>query len=164
MKLRIENQLKINTMKKALLIVLTTFAGFIASAQFVAKVEMKEDIPGICDKNEVYALFPGLKGQEEAVCPVSKEKILKRLNEEVTFLKDNPKFRAEGMIDIYINCEGEMVLCKMDKGTKNDELDKQILAVFNSLGDWKKGQLNGNGVDSIKLYSFTIKKGVFSFD
>jgi hypothetical protein len=37
-------------MKKTLIIVLTSFVGLTASAQFVAKMEVKEDIPGICDK------------------------------------------------------------------------------------------------------------------
>ena len=76
-------------MKKTLLILFTTLTGLTVSAQFVARMEVKEDIPGICDKNEVYALFPSLKGQEEAICPMTKDEILIKLNAEVTFLKDN---------------------------------------------------------------------------
>ncbi|MNE49286.1 hypothetical protein D3C87_21320 [compost metagenome] len=151
-------------MKKTILIITTLFLGFAASAQFVARVEMKEDIPGICDKNEVYALFPGFKGQEEAVCPLTKAEILKRLNEEVAFLKLNPKFSGDGMIGIFINCEGEMVQCEMDNKTKNEELDKQIEAVFSSLGVWKSGKLDGKNVDSHVLFSFKVKKGKITFD
>ena len=44
-------------MKKTILTLIIGFIGLTASAQFVAKMEVKEDIPGICDKNEVYALF-----------------------------------------------------------------------------------------------------------
>lgn len=137
---------------------------WIAPAQFVARMEVKEPIHGICDKDEVYALFPGFGGQEEAVCPVSKDEILKRLNSEVQFLKDNPKFGGKGMIGVIINCKGEVVQCKMDNKTKSPELDKQIEAVFNSLGEWKAGKLNEKDVDSSKLFSFKIKNGKVSFD
>lgn len=151
-------------MKKTILTLIIGFIGLSASAQFVAIMEIKEDIPGICDSNEVYALFPSFKGQEEAICPVSKEEILKRLNAEVQFIKDNPKFKGKGMIGLIINCKGEVVQCKMDNKTESAELDKQIEEVFNSLGDWKAGKLNGRNVDSSKLYGFKIKKGKITFD
>jgi hypothetical protein len=151
-------------MKKAMIILLMVGSGLTVSAQFVAKMEVKEDIPGICDKNEVYALFPSFKGQEEAVCPVTKNEILQRLNSEISFLKDNPKFKDEGMIGLVINCKGVVVKCKMDNKTKSTELDKQIEAVFNSLGSWKAGKLNGKEVDTSRLFSFKIKNGKFYFD
>jgi len=68
------------------------------------------------------------------------------------------------MIGLVINCKGEVVQCKMDNKTKNPELDKQIEAVFNSLGSWKAGKLNGKEVDSSRLFSFKIKNGKFYFD
>lgn len=150
-------------MKKIILTLLFGFTGFTASAQFVAKLEMKEAILGIYDKNEVYALFPSLDGQEEAVCPLTKEEILIRLNSEVQFLKDNPKYKDKGMIGLIINCNGEIIQCEMDNETRTPELDRQIEAVFNSLGIWKSGKLDGKNVDSSILFSFTIKKGVISF-
>ncbi|HCZ35026.1 MAG TPA: hypothetical protein DHV26_03780, partial [Cytophagales bacterium] len=63
-------------------------------------MEVKEPIDGLCNDKEVYALLPMLKGQEEAVCPVTKEQILERLNNEVQFIKDNPKYSDKGMIGI----------------------------------------------------------------
>jgi hypothetical protein len=104
-------------------------------------MEVKEDIPGICNKNGVYALIPSFKGQEEAVCPVPEEEILKRLNAEVTFLKDNPGYNDKGMINLIINCRGELVYCRMDNKTQSPDLDKQIEAVFSTLGEWKAGKL-----------------------
>jgi len=151
-------------MKKTILILLTSVFGLTASAQFVAKMEVKEDIPGICDKNEVYVLFPSFNGQEEAVCPVTKDEILQKLNSEVSFLKDKPKYKDKGMIGLVINCKGEVVKCKMDNKTKSIELDKQIEAVFNSFGTWKTGKLNGKEVDTSRLFSFNIKNGKFTFD
>ena len=151
-------------MEKVIFGILVSLSGLTASAQFVAKMEVKEPIEGICDENEVYALFPMFNGQDEATCPVTKDEILKRLNSEVQFLKDNPKYKDKGMIGLVINCKGEVVKCKMDNKTKRPELDKQIEDVFNSLGEWKAGKLNGKEVDSSKLYSFKIKKGKITFD
>lgn len=151
-------------MKKISLMVFSTLCAMTASAQFVAKMEVKEDIPGICDKNEVYALFPSFEGQVEAVCPMTDEEILAKLNAEVTYLKENPKYKDKGMIGLIINCKGELIQCRMDNKTKNPELDKQIEAVFNALGVWKAGKLDGKEVDTSRLYSFKIKNGKFTFD
>lgn len=151
-------------MKKIIFTAFVAMITFSASAQFVARMEVKEDIPGICDKNEVYALFPSLKGQKEAVCPISEKEIAKRLNAEVQFLKDHPKFKGKGMMGLIINCKGEVVQCKMDNKTKSKELDEQIESVFNNLGEWKPGKLNKKAVDSSRLFSFKIKKGKLSFD
>ena len=151
-------------MKKSIFILLLIAFRINASAQFVARLQLKDSIAGICDMANVYALFPGFGGQVEAHCPVSKEDILNRLNTEVTYLKANPKFKGKGMIGIIINCKGKVVQCKMDNTTGNTELDAQIEAVFNSLGEWKAGKLNDLEVDSSRLFSFKIKKGVISFD
>ncbi|MEN7548779.1 hypothetical protein AAG747_12735 [Rapidithrix thailandica] len=151
-------------MKKVIFAIAISFMSLHASAQFVAKMEVKEPVKGICDINEVYSLFPMFKGQVEAVCPKSKDEILKHLNTEVQFLKENPKYKDKGMIGLIINCKGEVVQCKMDNKTKSPELDRQIEAVFNSLGAWKAGKLNGKEVDTSRLFSFKIKKGVISFD
>ena len=68
------------------------------------------------------------------------------------------------MIGIVINCKREVVKCKMDNKTKDSELDKQIEAVFNSLGNWKAGKLDGKEVDSSRLFSFKIKNGKITYD
>ncbi len=151
-------------MRKLFLTLLTILIYSTSFGQFVAKMEVKEPIEGICDANEVYALFPSFKGQDLAICPISKDKILERLNNEVQFLKENPKYKDKGMIGLVINCKGEVVRCKMDNKTKKTELDKQIEEVFNSLGSWKSGKLNGKKVDSSRLFSFKIKKRKFTFD
>jgi hypothetical protein len=149
--------------KTSLITLLVSIFWHTATGQFVAKMEVKEPIEGLCNDKEVYALFPSFKGQEEATCSLSKESILERLNAEVPFLKDNPKFKDEGMIGLIINCRGEIVKCKMDNKTKNAELDKQIETVFNSLGPWKAGKLDGKQVDTSRLFSFKIKGGKISF-
>jgi len=151
-------------MKKIFILPVLFLAYCSAMPQFVARMEVKDSIPGICDSKEVYALFPMFKGQEEAICPVSKDSIVKRLNSEVSFLKENKKYKDKGMVNIIINCKGEVVKCEMDNKTKSEELDRQIVAVFNSLGSWMAGKLNGKPVDSSRLWSFEIKKGEIAID
>lgn len=152
-------------MKKTIYTALLSLVGLNLNAQFVATVEIKEPIEGICNDKEVYALFPMLDGQVEAVCPLTDDEIVKRLNAEVQFLKDNPKFKGEGMVSVMINCKGEVVQCKIDNETSSSELDEQIVAVFKTINEgWKAGKLNKKSVDSMLLYSFTVKKGVISFD
>ena len=93
-----------------------------ASAQFVAKMQLKEPIKGLCS-NDVYTLLPSFKGQKEPICPVSVEDITKRLNQEVTYLKDSSNYEDKGMVDIIINCKGEVVKCEIDNKTRNPILD-----------------------------------------
>ena len=151
-------------MKKIFIILITLIFSITASAQFVARMEVKDSIPDICDANEVYALFSSLDGQVKAICPLSEVSILTRLNSEVAFLKDKPKYKDEGMMHLVINCKGKVVQCIMSNKTKNPELDKQIEQVFNSLGEWKAGKLDEKEVDSVQLFSLIIKKGVIAFD
>lgn len=151
-------------MKKVFLTLVIASIGLSVSAQIVAIREIKEPIEGICNRKAVYALFPGLDGHEEAISPITKEEILKRLNSEIDFLKNNPKYKDKGMIGLIINCKGEVVDCEMDINTQSPELDKQIEEVFNSLGAWNPGRLFGKEVDSTVLFSFKIKKGVIRFN
>ncbi len=149
-------------MKRIIILLLLSATYLTSSAQFVARMEVKEPIKGVCDEKNVYAIFPGFKGQEEAKCPVSSKEIAQRLNTEVTFLKDSASYNDKGMVNIIINCKGEIVQCKIDNKTRHSELDGQIVAVFNSLGKWTAGKLNGDKVDTSKLWSFTITNGVIS--
>lgn len=150
-------------MKKTLLLLLSIVSFVTLHGQFVVIMQVTEPIEGICDDKRVYTMFASFDGQEEAICPLSDEEILNRLNSEVQFLKDNPKYKDKGMIGLIINCKGEVVMCEMDNKTQSPELDKQIEDIFNSLGEWAPAKLEGEEVDSSILYSFKIKKGVFSF-
>lgn len=150
-------------MKQIFIFFLSMLAMATANAQFVAKVEIKEPVKGLCNNKAVYSLFPMFEGQVQAVCPVAEEEILRRLDSAVTFLKEHVSFMDKGMVSIMINCKGEVVKCEMDNKTKDSTLDSQIVAVFNALGQWKAGVLNGKPVDSMRLYSFQIKNGKISF-
>ena len=151
-------------MKNLLLLLASIVISITASSQFVARMEVKEPIPGLCNDKEVYVMFPSFKGQEQAICPVSNDSILKRLNAEVSFLKDSSGYNDKGMINVIINCKNDLVQAKIDNRTKYPDLDKQIEAVFSSLGQWKSGKLNRKQVDTSRLFSFKIMNGMFTFD
>lgn len=146
-------------MKKILSFSFLMFSCLISSAQFVARMEAKEPIPGVCDIKNIVVIFPSFKGQDKAIPPITREEIQNRLNTEVKFLSLNPTYSDKGMMGLVINCKGVVVQCKMDNKTKSEELDKQIEAVFNSLGEWKPGKLNEKTVDTSNLFSFTIDNG-----
>jgi hypothetical protein len=151
-------------MKKLIALAFSLCISFASSAQFIATMEVKEPIEGLCDQKTVYVMLPGIKGHQEAKCAVSEEEIQQRLDSLVTFVKSNPKYKGEGMLSIIVNCEGEVVQCEMDNKTKKPELDEQIVAVFKSLTEWESAKLNGKDVDSLQLYSFTIKKGKITLE
>lgn len=151
-------------MKRIILLFIATIIYYGTSAQFVARMQLKEPVSGVCNAKNVVVMFPGFKGQDEAVSPASKEDILKKLNDEVTFLHDKPDFEDKGMIGLIINCKGELVQCKMDNKMKDPVLNAQIEAVFRSLGEWKAGKLNGKKVDTSRLFSLEIVNGKFTLD
>lgn len=126
----------------------------------VARMEVKSPIEGVCDNTNVIAVlpFPG-NAQVEAKPAKSEEEIAKELNEKVVFLKDKPDYEDKGMVRLIVNCKGEMVQCAIDNKTQSPELDAQIVAVFASLTGWKAGSVRQKPVDTVVLYSFTIKDG-----
>ena len=146
-------------MKKINLVILFTLIITSVFSQFVARAEIKEKVEGICDSKNVYALLEMLKGQKQAICSVKEPAIEKMLNDSVQFIKDNPDYNDKGMVSIIINCKGVVVQCKIDNKTKSAVLDEQVVNVFKTLTSWKAGKLNGDNVDSIKLWSFEITNG-----
>jgi hypothetical protein len=146
-------------MKKIISIVLFVQMSVCSFSQFVARADIKENIDGICDKKNVYALLPMFKEQKLAVCSVKDAAIEQMLNDSVQFTKDNPNYNDKGMVSIIINCKGEVIQCKIDNKTQSPVLDDQIVNVFKLLITWQAGKLNGKKVDSIRLWSFEIKDG-----
>lgn len=144
-------------MKIRIVSILFLIASLESYGQLIAKVEMKENVEGICDNDNVYGLFNGFDGQVEPKCSVSKEEMQEQLN-QVQFLKDNPKYKGNGMVGVFINCEGETIGWRISVKT-NQELDKQLLIIFESFEEWTAGTLNGKNVDCSELISYKIKKG-----
>lgn len=131
--------------------------------QFIATMEVKEPIEGVCDNAKIVALIPSLSSnQKEAIHDKSTEEIVADLNREVTFLKDKPDYNDKGMVNLVINCKGELVRCQIDNKTQSPELDQQIVMVFAALKKWTPGKLNNKPVDSVILYSISITNGKIS--
>lgn len=131
-----------------------------SSKSFIARMEVKEPIEGVCDNANVIVILPFLsEGQVEAKAPKTKEEITKLLNTQVTFLKDKPDYEDKGMVNLIINCEGKLVRCQIDNKTKSPELDSQVVAVFSELKKWTPATVNNKAVDTAVLQSFTIKNG-----
>jgi len=146
-------------MKNMLCVLLLVQVSLTSHSQLVARAEIKEKIEGICDIKNVYTLLPMFGDQKEAVCSVPDSTIERKLNEEAEFLKDKPKYNDKGMVSIIINCKGNVVQCKIDNESKSPILDEQVVNVFKTLTSWKAGKLNGKEVDSMRLWSFEVKKG-----
>ncbi len=126
----------------------------------VARMEVKEPIEGVCDNSNVIAILPiPGNGQVRAQAPKTLEEITLELNSKVSFLKDKSNYEDKGMVNLIINCNGELVRCVIDNKTKSLELDSQIVAVFAELKTWTAGKINNKSVDTSVLYSFTIKNG-----
>jgi hypothetical protein len=146
-------------MKLSLLPIALLLSALSAQAQLIARVELKQPIAGICDNNNIYALFGGFKGQVPPVPPLTREELLARLNSELSFLKANPKFKGKFSINFFINCKGEVVQCEIGISSKEPELDAQVLKIFKELTQWKAGKLDGKEVDASEIFSYKIKKG-----
>lgn len=126
----------------------------------VARMEVKKPIKGVCDNTNVIAILPlPGNGQVTAQAPKTNEELTKELNSEVNFLKDKPDYQDKGMVNLIVNCKGELVRCEIDNKTKSPELDSQIVAVFAKMKKWTAGKVKNNAVDTVVLYSFTIKNG-----
>ncbi len=134
-----------------------------STSNMVATMQVKEAIPGVCNNSRIIAIlpFPG-NGQVKAQPPLTDKEIEEQLNSYVSFLNEKPDYNDKGMVNLIINCKGEMVQCKIDNKTKNPELDEQIVAVFAKLKKWKPGTINGEAVDTSVLYSFKIENGKIS--
>ena len=129
----------------------------------VARMEVKEPIEGVCDNANVISILPiPGNGQVKAKSPKTDSEITEELNARVSFLKENPNYEGKGMVNLIINCKGEMVRCQIDNKTQNPELDAQIVEVFATLKNWSPGKINEKAVDTSVLISFTISKGRIS--
>ncbi len=149
---------------KTLLTALLLFGLHFASyGQYVSTIDIGGEVEGSCDQSKIYSYYANFSGNHSAKTSFSQDEILKRLNAEVTFIKDNPKHKDKGTLALVVNCKGELIICEMDDATKSIELDAQIKKVFNSLGVWKPAQLRGEQVDSCIFYNFRVKKGKISF-
>ena len=89
------------------------------------------------------------------------EVIQKRLNETISFAKNNPSFEGKPAIQFVVNCKGEIgdgfhIVTK----SGNDELDKELMEFFKTIKEWNAGKINKKKtVDSWYMWRLEIKDG-----
>lgn len=126
-------------------------------------MDLKEPIEGLCDYKNVIAVLPlSGNGQVDAQAPKTEEALTQEINSQVAFLKENPTHNDKGMVNLLVNCKGELIRCEMDNETKSTVLDAQLVAIFATMKKWTAGSLKGKPVDTVVLYSFTIENGKIS--
>ena len=131
-----------------------------STSNMIARMQVNEPIEGVCDNENVIVIMTFLnKAQVEAKAPKTDAELVQQLNSQVTFLKDKPDYEDKGIINLIVNCKGELVRCQIDNKTKSQELDSQIVAVFAEMKKWTAGKVNNVSVDTVVLVSFIIKNG-----
>lgn len=131
-------------------------------AQFVATVTFKEPVEGLCSITEVYSPFTFFEGQVMHECAVAQADIQALLNERVTFVQANPKFKLKkhSSVSTVVNCKGELVHVSIK--SKSAEFNEQVKGVFRELGPWKVGSIRGKVFDTSRLWGIEVKKGVIT--
>ncbi len=146
-------------MKKKLI---TAFLLFITHFNFAQIVMSAKGItPDNVCSNDVQFLM------ERRAKPIeSIEAIEKRLNETLSFSKDNISFEGNAKIQLAVNCKGEIgggFHVVISSG--NDELDNQLIEFFKSVREWQPGKKNKKkAVDSWYMWRVKILNGKISLD
>lgn len=131
-----------------------------STSNLIGRMQVDEPIEGVCDNANVIMIMSFLnKAQVKAKAPKTDAELVLQLNSQVTFLKDKPDYEDKGIINLIVNCKGELVRCQIDNKTKSQELDSQIVAVFAEMKKWTAGKVNNVSVDTVVLVSFSIKNG-----
>lgn len=150
-------------MKTLLFLLASMVISGAANAQFIATVQLDVPLEEMCGET-LYALFDGFDGQTGAKCDLSDQELIDRMNEEITWLREHPTFKAKGVMGVYINCEGKVIDSHSGLKDEDSELSKAIAAFLMENGNWKPGSFNGDEVDCSELIGFVIKKGKISLD
>lgn len=125
------------------------------------RVMLRKKVEGMCTPaKDVFELYNGNEGEVEPICSVSKEELIELLNNELSFLKNNPDFKGRGMVSVLINCEGKAIGWA-EVVTKNKELNQEILTfLIKQNFDWEPGYFKDEAIDSLYSFSYQVVRGV----
>lgn len=141
-------------MKKFISFLIIIILGIQASGQMIMSAE--GIIPdNVCKPNTVYFLM------EKRAKPLdSVDSVEIRLNEVISFAKQNPTFEAKPAIQFAVNCNGQIgggFHVVTESGNKN--LDTELIEFFKTVKDWKAGMIKKKPVDSWYMWRLEIKNG-----
>ena len=142
------------TMRKNILLFIYTAFSTIASFGQIAMSSPDIDIENACNENLVYAFLT------DKASNMTFNEIERLLNEEIDFVKSNPKFKTKCAVQNIVNCKGEASTFHMVTESKSKEFDKQLLEFFNKLSDWKTANYKNQPVDYWFMWLIKVKKGV----
>ncbi len=129
----------------------------------VARMEVKEPIKGVCNNDNVLVLMSFMDAKQiKAKSPVSEEKLAAKIQATSAFLHDNPEFTGKGVVSCIINCKGELVQVSMSTKSESDELDQEVMAIFEEQKKWTPGTYYGTPVDNVQLIGFKVENGVIT--
>jgi hypothetical protein len=142
------------TMKRLFQLSVFCLIGFQCIGQMVMSAEgINPD--NVCMPNTVYFLM------EKRARPIeSIDSIELRLNNSISFVKQNPTFESKPAIQFAVNCKGEAGGgFHMVTRSGNDLLDKELIEFFKSIKTWKPGMIKKRTVDSWYMWRLEIKNG-----
>ena len=109
----------------------------------------------VCKANRVYFLT---ENRAKPIEPI--DSIEAKLNETITYAKENPTFEGKPAIQFAVNCQGQIgggfhVVTK----SGNDILDKTLIEFFKTIKNWQAGKIRKKTVDSWYMWRLEIKNG-----
>ena len=84
-----------------------------------------------------------------------------RINEVISFAKENPTFSGKSSIQFAVNCKGEIGGgFHIVKKSGDDDLDDLLIDFFKTIEKWKAGRKNKRKtVDSWYMWRLEIENG-----
>jgi hypothetical protein len=142
-------------MKHLILYVVFSIMSLISFGQMIMSAEGVK-IDNACSPGKVYFL---MERRARPIEPI--DSIEHRINERITFAKENPDFSGNSSIQFAVNCNGQNAGgFHVVKKSGNDNLDSELIEFFETIENWKAGRRNKKKtVDSWYMWRLEIKDG-----
>ncbi len=121
------------------------------------KISGYEQLGGICNPENItarFSIFTYTSSSNKRI-----KKIEKELNSKIKSLKTYISLSEERIINLIINCKGEVLKSEIDTKKIQPDIKSEIEDAFKMLRIWKKIKYNGE-TDSSILITFKIENGV----
>ena len=121
------------------------------------KISGYEKLSGICNPENItarFSIFTYIPSSNKRI-----KKIEKELNSKIKSLKTYSSLSEERMINLVLNCKGEVLKSKIDAKKIQSDIKSEIENAFKTLRIWKEKKYNGE-IDCSILITFKIENGV----